>query len=140
MNLTHAAIIALLAATLLIASPFYIWPMYGETPYYVVATPTDAEPDGNNVIEFKSLPAEGQEAFDNPVPNHSHPIYENKNSETIEMISENKYVRAEGQLYQVSLEHGDGAWLYVSLLRYGMLGSGVLLGVGAMYILARRKL
>ena len=149
MNSRRLGIVLGIVGILLVSAPFFAWPNYGETPYYVTAVPVDAdinesdinESDINesDVIAYEMLPPTGQESFDNPVPNHSHPMYSEQDSDAIQLFTEYRYVEVDGKLYEVSLEHHDGVWIFASIIRLVMFGSGgVLAAIGGLLSLRDR--
>ena len=144
MNSRRLGIVLGIVGILLVSAPFFAWPNYGETPYHVTAVPVDTdvnESDINesDVIAYEMLPPTGQESFDNPVPNHSHPMYSEQDSDAIQLFTEYRYVEADGQLYEVSLEHHDGVWIFVTVIRLVMFGSGgVLAAIGILLSLRNR--
>lgn len=131
-GLLVVGVVCLLAA---VALPV-VWPTYGQTPYYispVAVDQSDVEADANK-IQYDELPPAAQEAFDHPASDRSQPLYSERDREAIQLLGEGTYIEHEGQLYEAFLEHGDGAWLYVMLFRYGVGAVGGLLmmvGIGA---------
>ena len=129
------SVVLLLVGALVVTSALLVpvvWPNYGETPYFVDASPVDEEGNESGVIEYHELPPAVQESF-NP-SGQSAPMYI-EGDPVFDRLDETRFIRYEGDLYRVSLYHGDGAWIFLTLLRYGLFTIGGLfaatgIGVG----------
>lgn len=128
------SVVLLLVGALVVASGLLVpvvWPNYGQTPYFLDASSVDETGNESGVIEYDELPSVVQESF-NPL-GQSEPIYIDRDREVLDLLNDVQYIRSEGDLYRVSLYHGDAAWIYVTLLRYGLFTVGGLLaatGIG----------
>ncbi|MFD1640975.1 hypothetical protein [Halohasta litorea] len=123
------SVVLLLVGTLVVASALLVpvvWPNYGQTPYFLDASPVDETGNESGVIEYDELPPVVQESFD--PSGQSEPMYI-EGDPALDRLDETQYIRHEGDLYRVSLYHGDGAWIFVTLLRYGLFTVGGLLAV-----------
>ena len=97
----------------------------------MTVTPVDGDVNESEVIAYEVFPPTAQESFDNPLPNHFHPVYSEQDSEAIQLFTEYRYAESNGYFYKVSLEHHDCAWMYVTILRFVMFASsGVLTAIG----------
>ena len=125
------SLVFLLVSTLVIVSavilPVALWPNYGETPYFLDASPVDEDGTESGVIEYENLPPVVQESFN--LSGQSEPMYIGHDHKVQQLLTEKQYVRYEGQLYRISLYHGDAAWIYVTVLRYGLFAIGSLLAI-----------
>jgi hypothetical protein len=140
-------IVLLIISALIITSalilPYVIWPNYGQTPYYINPTAVDDSTNvsESDIISYNDLPPAAQESFDKPDPNYSQPMYYDRDREAIKILNEKQYVEHEGRLYRVSLVHGDGAWIYLTLGRFAMFllgGISATIGIIA-YILDKMR-
>ena len=128
------SVVFLFVGALLVASALLVpvvWPNYGQTPYFLDASSVDEDGSESGVIEYGDLPPVVQESFD--PSGQSEPIYIDRDRELLDLLNDVRYIRYEGDLYRVSLYHGDAAWIYVTLLRYGLFTVGGLLaatGIG----------
>jgi|GEM_PF-394068 hypothetical protein len=128
------SVVLLLVGTLIVASALLVpvvWPNYGETPYFLDAAPVDETENESGVIEYDELPPVVQESFS--LSGQSEPMYIEGDRDVLDGLDETRYIRYEGDLYRASLYHGDGAWIFITLLRYGLFAVGGLLaaaGIG----------
>ena len=139
MNRKRLSIVLLLSAVVLFAAPFALWPTYGETPYYVDRSPTNEAVAAEDVVTYDELPPVAQESFDNPVPNHTHAMWSKQDREAIALYEDHRYVRKDGQVYEVTLEHHDGVWVFVTILRSVMFLVAALLAIAGVVLYARGR-
>lgn len=136
----------ILAGVILVVSvigPYFVYPQYGQTQYYLNRAPVEdaAALNESAIIAYEDLSPAGQASFDNPVPNTSAPLYSDRDRDTIQQLDEDTYIESNGQLYQIYIEHHDGVWVFVSLLQYAGYGVGGVLGLSGIihYYLHRRR-
>lgn len=139
MNRKRLSIVLILSAVVLFAAPFALWPTYGETPYYVDRSPTNESVVDEDVITYDELPPVAQESFDNPVPNHTHEMWSQQDREAIALYEDHRHVKKDGQVYEVTLEHHDGVWVFVTILRSVMFLIATLLAIAGVVLYARSK-
>ncbi len=123
------SVVLLLVGTLVVTAALLVpvvWPNYGATPYFLDASAVDETGNESGVVDYDELPPVVEESFD--PSGHSQPMYI-EGDPALNRLDETRYIRYDGDLYRVSLYHGDGAWIFVTLLRYGLFAVGGLLAV-----------
>ena len=119
-----------LAALLLLAAPFALWPHYGQTPYMLEVGPAESA-DHGEVVTYEDLPPDARAPFEDALDGESVTLYEEADEELVATFQRYQYVEYGGDLYYASLPHGDGAWLFVIPIRWGMFLAGAGLGITA---------
>lgn len=128
------SVVLLLVGALVVSSALLVpavWPNYGQTPYFIDASSVDETGNESGVVDYDELPPVVRESFD--PSGQSAPMYVERNRDVRDRLDETRYIRYEENLYRVSLYHGDGAWIFVTLLRYGLFAVGglfVATGIG----------
>lgn len=120
------AVLVVLAVALL-AHPLYLWPHYGETPYWVYSN--DADDGSGPAVEYESLSPKAQAAFDG---GPSHRLYESTDGATIDRFETAQYVRKDGTVHRVEIAHLDDSWLLLSLVRLPLSLLGGLVAVAGL--------
>lgn len=121
----RTGVVLVVVGLLLFAAPFVLWPHYGEMPHSLYVTETD-DPEGT-VTDYEHLSPEEQEIFDAQFTDESATLYSESDAALISTFEAIDYGRYEEQVYRVTVEHADGAWLFVTPVRWSMFGLGTLL-------------
>ena len=112
--------VAVAVAVVLAVAPVLVWPNYGQTPWTVEVSPAQ-DPDDADVVAYENLSPTEQRAFEEARGDGSATVYV-ENDDGVRSFQTHGYVRYEGETYAVSSTHADGAWLYVTVLRYLLFG------------------
>lgn len=127
MNSRAVGVLLLVVAVGVLAHPLYLWPHYGETPYFAYSSPAD-EVDGT-VVDYASLSPEARAVFDESLDGQTDYLYESEDSAAIETFEDVHYVRKDGTVYEIWLAHVDDNWLLGPLVRLPLSLLGGLLAV-----------
>ncbi|MFB6137785.1 MAG: hypothetical protein ABEJ42_05515 [Halobacteriaceae archaeon] len=133
MNPRTAGLLLAAAGLLLLAHPLYAWPHHGETEYAVSLERADSAPPESTVVAAEGLPPAAQRAVET---DGAADLWSETDAAPIRALRDADYVRHEGTVYAVAVEHTDR--LQSPLRPLTTIFGGLLLGVGGLLALEGR--
>lgn len=128
------ALLLVVGAVAALAAPSFLWPNYGQTPYWVAVSEADDDETGS-VVAYEQLSPVEREAFDDG--RRGEPLYSQRDADAISTFQRHDFVERDGVRYRAELEHGDGAWIFVTFLRWGLFLLGGALGATGVTLFVR---
>lgn len=117
--------LVVLVGLALLAHPLYLWPHYGQQPFFLGVEQEPVDP--GSAVAFDGLSSASQEAFEAAVADGVHALWSGEDDRAIDRFQSDPTVAYRGDTYRTRLGHGDDAGLLGPLLRWYASAAGAFL-------------